>query len=295
MQEIAFDLEIVDSILSNSSAQNSINKLIKISQNLKDYHKVIDSITENEISFWQESINKIKRKHHGHAFVQFLDILFSPLNLNFNPVPPSESEDKFEYYINQSPDKIGITEKKEEYEEKYFVYSSDEFIENYFDNRNNLFRLTKVINYKKGDKFYPQVFYPYLREAKKIEYLDKYLFAEASDLDKKLILSLIKESQSLKEMVFYTELNFHDMKLAFKKGAFNAFKKSVKKQLRNVKIEEMKQYNSRENHDRFLIVDSDRYSITITTSTNNLEIKGDKFVVKKPFKIIFSKGRDYID
>lgn len=295
MQDIAFDVEVIDSILSNSTSVDSISKLMRISQYLKEYHRIIDSISESDISFWQESINKIKQKFKGHEFIQFLDFLFGPVNLRFAPVKSNYKDDKFYYHIKQSPDKIGITERDIDFDNQYFIYSSNEFISNNFNNRNNLFRLTKVINYKKGDEFYPQVFYPYLRKAKKIEYADKYLFAEASELDNKIILSIIDECKALNEMIIYSELNIPEIKLAFKKATFKSFKKTLKKHSPKIDLEEMKQYNSHDNHDRFLIVDNDKYSITFTTSTNNLEIKGDKLFVKKPFKIVFSKCRDYID
>lgn len=192
----------------------------------------------------------------------------------------------------KTPDKIGLNTKKLRADNIRF-YDLKSFNTNEFDASNYLFRIPKVVTIKPGEKFDDlRLFSPYIREACKIEFCDLYLFRSAkSESEITFINEIIKLSDRLNQVIIHCELNPLNISQI-------KFSEAIKSNYKHLSIE-FKKYNppTRDvNHDRFILVDENKFSIRFTTSFNNFRKSSfTKFEAKDSFIIEFSKGRKYFD
>ncbi len=132
---------------------------------------------------------------------------------------------------------------------------------------------------------------PYLRYAKRIEIIDKQLFKDTrNETEGDFLIEILKTVENLQEIGLISE------KIPKNNLRLKSFQKKVRDISPNIVFLKHREYVSRgKNHDRFLIVDKNKYSIMFSTSFNNFYLNSEKneFVSKAGFEIVFKKGRKF--
>ena len=137
-----------------------------------------------------------------------------------------------------------------------------------------LFRVPKTIHILPSYTFHNlRIFSPYLRTAEEIEFCDLFLFESAKFFESETnfvfeVLSLCKESVKVKIHCRPNPTNISQRK----------FEKEIKNRFRKIKFDGFFKYNlpnKNVNHDRFIIVNLNEYSIRFTSSFNNLSKNAD--------------------
>jgi len=289
MQPIAVDKEVFREIFSRIDVGKSSETLNLITRALHEFHHIVVTKTQAEISDWQAYMNKLKESFNSPIVSYFVDALLSPAHLRFIEKQIGNSENTFIEQALQTPDKIGLSNKIKSKEIK--VYNVKNFIADEFHPNNNLFRLNKNVNVKPDYRFANLNFlYPYLREAKKLEIIDKQLFKDSrKDTEVNLLLEIVKLAKNIQQL----QLHWEPSKINIR---HKEFIKKVKEFYPKIEILSDTQYKTRsKNHDRFLIINHDQISIRFTCSFNNFYFENGVFNSKAAFRISYEKGRQFFD
>jgi hypothetical protein len=292
MQAISINTKIIDELVSNWANSKVQREFHKLTDNLEKFHHVyIDKGYYG--SQWLNQFRRIRNNINDQNIRKLFDDLIGPRNIKYVPVKVNRDDDYLFEITRQTPEKIGINNKKDSLTELQF-YDLTTFNSHDFDIRNFLFRIPKNVTVLDGEVFKDmRLFSPYVREAVKIEFCDLFLFVNQKyEDDAEFIFCLLNLCPNVKEIIIHCEPN-----------PLNVLQKKVethlKKQFEKNVFKGFKKYNppTRDvNHDRFIIVDTDKFSIRFTTSFNNLRknVNG-YFEAKDSFLIEFSKGRKYFN
>jgi len=292
MQPIALNIQVLEQLIDNWSDVKSQREFHKLAENLENYHCIFIDKKDHR-SVWLENLRSLRNNIKDSNIKKIFDDLIGPKNIKYKPVDVEDNQDLLISIAQKTPDKIGLNTKKLRSNDLRF-YDLKTFNTNEFDTTNYLFRIPKVVTIKPGERFDDlRLFSPYLRDANKIEFCDLYLFkSNKSESEITFITELIGLAGKPSEVIIHCEPN--PLNVIQKKSLENlhsTFGKSLSV--------EYKKYNppTRDvNHDRFIIVDHNKYSIRFTTSFNNLKQSSKaKFEAKDSFLIEFSCGRKYFD
>lgn len=292
MQPIALNIEVIKTLIDDWTNYNIRSDFFILARNLKDFH-IIFIDEHNRISKWLEDFKKFRNSIGDDDIRKMIDELIGPKNLKYHPVQLKSSNNLIFSIAEKTPEKIGLHTQTCRKEELRF-YNLSCFNTNEFDSQNYLFRIPKTITIKPGEKFDDlRLFSPYVRNAKKLEFCDLFLFKNTNATGEvKFLLSILQISDCLEEVIFHCEPN-----------PLNIAQKKIEKDLKSIfrgKVScEFRKYNPPTkdvNHDRFIIIDNDKFSIRFTTSFNNLRLSNEgKLIVRDSFLIEFSRGRKYFD
>ncbi len=287
MQPIALNIEVLNSLISN----------FEDFKNQREFHKLVENFEKFHIIYydkrWLKSFNEFRESISNDNILKLFDDLISPKNLKYESVETNNDDDYLNDIARATPERIGLHTETCRKKELRF-YNLQCFNSTEFDSENYLFRIPKTITIKPGEKFDDlRLFSPYVRNAKKIEFCDLFLFKNTNATGEvKFLLSILQLSDCLEEVIIHCEPN--PLNIPQKK-----FENELKSKFSRKVSCEFRKYNlptKDVNHDRFIIVDKDKFSIRFTTSFNNLRLSSEgNLVVKDSFLIEFSKGRNYFD
>ncbi len=294
MQPIALDLGLIKSIIDGWGDYKVQREFHKMIENLEKFHSVpVDQVDGN--SAWQVGYNELLSNIKDQNLNRMFKDLLYPRNSNIKYFHTrlTDNSNLLKTLADSTPDKIGLEVRSHTEEPiKYYDISSFNTIE--YNSACRLYRIPKTINIKPG-KVFPdlRLFAPYLRDARKIEFCDLFLFkAPKFRDDAEFIYSILRLCNKPEEVHILCEPN--PMNLLQKKVEVD-----IKREFGNKVFQGFKIYNPPAkdvNHDRFIIIDTDKISIRFSCSFNNLRINvRNSFKAKDAFMIEFSKGRKYYD
>lgn len=290
MQPISINPKIIDELFSNWADSKVQREFHKLTDNLEKFHEVyIDKC--NYGSQWLDEFRRIRSKINDQNIRKLFDDLIGPRNIKYIPVEVNQGDNFLFEITHKTPEKIGVNNEKDSSKELQF-YDLIKFNSHDFDTRNFLFRIPKNVTVSPGEVFKDmRLFSPFIREAVKIEFCDLFLFKNPMyEDDAEVIFCLLNLCRNLKEIIIYCEPN-----------PLNALQKKVEVHIKNHfgknVFKGFEKYNPPTkdvNHDRFIIIDTDKFSIRFTASFNNLRKNTNGFFKSKDsFLIEFSEGRKY--
>lgn len=293
MQPITINTQIISDLMATWSNPKSQREFHKFVENLEQFHQVyIDK--NNTGSHWLREFRDIRNNVICDQNIRKLfDDLIGPRNIQYIPIRINQHKNYFYETTRQTPDKIGLSQRKETLNDIKF-YDLPLFNSNEFNTQNFLFRIPKSIAISPGEELCDmRLFAPYVREANKIEFCDLFLFKNPLyEDDSEFLFSILSLCTKIKNIEIYCEPNELNilqkrveirLKKEFGKNIFNGYKKY------NPPTKDV-------NHDRFIIIDHNKFSIRFTTSFNNFRKIGvNCFKVADAFLIEISKGRKYYD
>lgn len=287
-QPLAVDINLISKLVENYYSDFETQcQLYKLIDNLKKFHEVVYD-NKGNFSDWLEAYKELRNKYQDTPLKIIFDA-FNPRLLSLRPIQvDSKASDYLEDLTRKTPEKIGVKE-NEVLKSSLGFYGINYFNDPPTDAKNFLLRIPKVIDLKSGDEIDFRIFSPYLRNATKVEFCDRYFFKNPQyDDDANFILNLIRLSKEL------NEINFHLDTIEYNKLHLYV-KTEIEKNHKRAKINFIK-FNTDKNHDRFIIIDNDKISIKLTTSFSNFRLNDKKkFIVKDNCSLIFNNGRSYSD
>lgn len=287
-QKIVFDLNIIKDIieLSKSDYIMALIEFNSIIDKIKNYHDTVYNL--NWLNELENMINENMDFNLRDLFKQVLlrkDIMNLYLS---NLILDNNSLYKYKLASNQ-PDKILISDNCEPNEFDLNIYNKEIFVNE--PNKNNciLYRIPKYFQYNAGDTINGfDILRFYLENSSLIEIIDPYLL-EQKNTTYQLIESFLKQTGNEIKLRFYYHFN-KDTKEEYKN-----LKKRILQKFPNINILNPKPYNNIDNHDRFIIVNKDLFSIRFSCSFNNLVFHDNYFRIKSNFTINIVEGREYED
>ncbi|MBE0551276.1 MAG: hypothetical protein IH619_02690 [Ignavibacterium sp.] len=292
MQPIALNTKVIADLINDWVNVKSQRSFFKLTENLEQFHQVYIDKNENG-SKWLDQFREIRNSIIDQNIKRIFDDLIGPRNIKYNPVQISQVQDPFIEVTSKTPDKLGISSIHKNLNDLMF-YDLPSFNSVEYTSQNFLFRIPKNITIAPGEEFRNlRLFESYLRNASRVEFCDLFLFKNPQyEDDAEFIFMLLKLCENIREVEIHCEpnnLNILQMKV----------KKRLKNEFGNRIFDDFKKYNppTRDvNHDRFIIIDTDKISIRFTTSFNNLrKTNSGGFKAKDSFLIEFSSGRKYYD
>lgn len=292
MQPITLNIKIIADLLNDWSNTKSQRAFYKLTENLEQFHQVY--IDKNESgSKWMQAFREIRNSISNQNVRKTFDDLIGPRNIKYNPIEVVANQDSFIEVTSKTPDRIGISPVHKNTDDLIF-YDLQNFNSLAYTTKNYLFRIPKTITISPGEEFRNlRLIEPYLRDATKIEFCDLFLFKNPKyEDDAEFIFLILRIIKNISEVQIHCEPN--ELNLLQKK-----VKDRIRKEYDKAIFDDFKKYNppTRDvNHDRFIIVDTDKISIRFTTSFNNFrKTSSGGFKVKDSFLIEISGGRKYFD
>jgi hypothetical protein len=292
MQPITVDTEIIDSFFKEWNDSKLQREFYKLTENLELFHQIyIDK--NNGKSKWLNKFREIRNSINDHNVKKIFDDLIGPRNIKYIPININPDNDPILEVTRHTPDKIGLSKVRQVINELNF-YDLPHFNSVEFGPDNYLYRIPKNITIQPGQEFSNfKLFEPYIRDAKKIEFCDLFLFKNPQyEDDAEFLFSLLNVCRNLE----YIEIHCEPNKINIRQIEV---KSRLKKEFGKNIFTEFKKYNppTRDiNHDRFIIIDTDRISIRFSSSFNNFRIVSkNRFKVVDSFLIEISRGRKYFD
>lgn len=293
-QPIAIDLKLLEFIRMHWEDKQINRAYTHMMELLETYHAIpIDDQAGK--SDWIDGFDKIIQETNDVNINKAFRDSFTKQNpdLTFVKIKEHISNNLFEKLAEKTPDKIGV-KSTSGFDSKIRYYSLSEFKSDNYDSNCRLFRFNKIIRFQPGTLFSPSVILsPFLRDAKRIEYFDRYLFKKEEYTDDvEFLFTNLDCVQKPSCITVFTDVD----DLISKRHRENIEKKLLSKYGARV-FKGMRGYQfKRSNHDRFIILDTDRMSIFFSTSFNNLKNEGNgQFKNRAAFRINFCKGRDYYE
>jgi len=287
-QDIALDIDMFKEILSRPKEGNNspYTALYEVYKKILEYHNIAcNSKWADEIDIIEKAITDQTTKDY---FGQFL---IRDSRINKIKVNDDDTTDEYIYNIAKClQQKILVTNKDKDTDYKLNAYNEQQFVSDKYKNDCVLYRLPKILGYTSGDIFNDFNFLSfYFNDCTLVEFIDAFLLDPCkpnynSSLD--FILSFLGQ---IKEG---TNIRFHYDIANSKDFEYKLFCNEIKKAYPSLKLCKPEQKNGK-NHDRFIIIDKNKYSMTFTASFNNIEKKINVFEVNKTFKIIIEEGRLY--
>jgi len=292
MQPIALNTKIIADLIKDWVNVKSQRSFFKLTENLELFHQVYIDKNENG-SRWLNELREIRKSINDQNIKRIFDDLIGPRNIKYNPIQVNSIQDPFLAVTYQTPDKLGVSSVHKNIDDLIF-YDLKSFNSVDYSSKNYLLRFPKNITISPGEEFHDlRLFEPYLRNASKIEFCDLFLFKNPQyDDDAELIFKLLKLCENISAVEIHCEPNKLNL-------LQNKVKNRLKKEFGKTIFKDFKKYNppTRDvNHDRFIIIDTNKISIRFTTSFNNLrKTNSGGFKAKDSFLIEFSSGRKYYD
>ncbi len=291
------EIESVCRLLKEDSAAG-LKAFSELTDKLKNFHTIV--ISEN-ICNWPELIESLKKQFPEPWMVNFINQLLSARNLNFVPVSDSEMkmlpDPVLQLAKKFTPDKLLLGSISESLPEQTVnSYNTDRFID--IKELKNpgcvLFRIPRKIRFNDKEEITGLKFLaPYLRGAKKLEFIDKYLFTDnrfRNDL--KFILSCLEMSRGIESVSFVSSPGKDSIEQYGKSQLRDELQYLIAEKWPSLTIT-YAEYNSKKEHDRFIIVNESEYTLRFSASFNNLMYHHEKIIVNKGFAIDADEGREY--
>lgn len=285
-QKIAFDVNVFKELLSN--ANKDINyfylELPKVISQIQDYHNLTCNLK------WLSDVELLKTLNIDYNILnQFYQLLLRNDKIKFYNINDMDNSDEYVYKMaNVLPQKILVSNKNQDVAYKLNIYNEQQFVSKDYKNNCVLYRLPKILRYTSGDILNDFNFMGfYFNDCTLVEFIDSYLLKPNYNSSLDLILSFLGQ---IKEG---TNVRFHYDIANSKDFEYNLFCNDIKDAYPFLKLCKPKQKNGKY-HDRFIIIDENKYSMTFTASFNNIEKKINVFEVNKSFEIIIEEGRLYL-
>lgn len=291
MQPIAVDTDLILSLVENFWEKSSQRAFSDLGKNLEKFHTVyIDKNSQNHSSWWQD-FEKIRDSIPNKDIRKLFDDTLGPRGgIRYVENKLDFENALFHKLVQITPDKIGVSSVGKKINEGD-VYDIDSFNSTEFKHDNYLFRIPKVINIRPNHFFKDfRLFKPYLINASELEFCDKFLFKGTRFDDPEFVYRLLEIPVNLTRVAIHCD-----------KNDLNLIQKNAKRKIQDelgISNPEFKQYSEKnKNHDRFIIINKEEFSIKLTTSFNNIKFHKDTnvFTAEDAFTIIFDKGRLYFD
>lgn len=292
MQAIAISPKVFEENFCNYYENLSLS--VQTIERIKKFHIVYT----DKNGKWFEELSRIKGQLSHNEKDVFDNIIIKQLSKTFEHIEIAEKDSDLNIELaRKTIDSLLLGTTKEKVEAKNELKNNSvkwikqsEFISDEYKPNNILFRIPKIVKVAPEYNFRNFDFLaPYIRGAKKIEIMDKQLFKDSrNDSEVQLFVNILKYTNELKEVQLYWEPNEHNLR-------YIKFKKEIGDLIGNVTFLENCSYLGRsKNHDRFIIVDHDEYSIRFSTSFNNFYKNSDgNFGVKAGFSISYENGRSF--
>jgi len=286
MQPIVVNTDIFPKLLNNYL--ENITLFTQTVAKLEKFH-IIFIDDEN---LWLDQLEKIQEDFDQNQKSFIDNLIIKKLKYEKKQIDSKTNSILYEILASLTPDNILLSNDKISSRIKY-IYSPKEFISDNYKPNNILFRIPKPIKVKPNYSFRNFEFiFPFIRDASKIEIMDKQLFKDTkNETEMNFIIKILEGIRNLEEIQLYWEPN--DINIIYKK-----FLDKIKEIFPEINILRSKQYISRgPNHDRFIIKNYDELSIRFTVSFNNFFYNDKKkcYVSKAGFKIDYEKGRSFYD
>ena len=292
MQPITVNTQVFSQLIKDWQDPKTQRTFHKLAENLELFHSVyIDKI--NQRSQWWYQFREIRNNISDFNVKKLFDDLIGPRNIKYIPIEINEKQDSFLELTNRTPDKIGLSTAKIISEELTF-YDLKVFNSTEYNAANYLFRIPKIITISPGEEFSNmKLFEPFIRDATKLEFCDLFLFKNPQyEDDAEFLFCLLNSCKKINSVEIHCEpnkLNILQIKV----------RDRIEKQFGKTVFSNFIKYNPPTkdvNHDRFIIVDTDKISIKLTASFNNFrKLDNGSFRSKDSFSIIIEKGRKYFD
>ena len=292
MQPITLHTSVISDLIDKWENVKTQRAFHKLAENLENYHQVYIDKNENG-SRWFKNFREIRNQIQDQNLRKLFDELLGPRNITYCPVAIDNIEEYLYEITKLTPDKIGIDQLRRK-ERDVVYYDLNLFNSNDLDLECFLYRLPKTLHIPPGYLFNDvRILTPYIRDAKKIEFCDLFLFKNPQYKDDvEYIFKILQHCNKLNKVEIHCEPNKLNilqkqvdlrLKQDYGKDIFSGFKKY------NPPTKDV-------NHDRFIIIDTNKISIRFTTSFNNFRrTSTGGFKVKDSFLIEFSSGRKYYD
>lgn len=287
-QEIAFDTDIFRELLlkSNEDFNNVYFELIKILERIQDFHEIAIN------SKWLSEIEVLETLNIDYNLLNiFQQLLLRNDRIKFLHVNSDESSDKDIYEIaNALFQNILVSDKNNNVKYKLNKYNKTQFISDNYNNDCVLFRLPKTTDYNSGDILKNLNFFGfYLKNCNFIEFVDPYLIQPNYNSSLDFTLCILDQISGDLDVCFHYDI---DKSI---NSEYENFCKIIKSHKPNIRICSPQRYNKKNNHDRFIIINKEFFSLKFTSSFNNIVKNKKVFNIKKNFSIIIKKGRLYQD
>ncbi|MBS4027168.1 MAG: hypothetical protein KGZ58_00905 [Ignavibacteriales bacterium] len=308
-QPIAIQFEVISNIINkcknnDTDAYLSFFSLIKL---LKEFHTVYIDKDKNNYSRWASFQLELGKSITDTTLKSLYDNLLGPNTLSNNSnisflQKTTQSETIEEIYTELArltPEKVFLFDRVQHRENDIRYYSTERFLkEEQYNSDCVLLRIEKVIDIQPNRTFKHLDFLsPYLRTAKTIEFCDDFLFLDGQQNDTEFIFDVLRLFSNFQSAVIHFDMNeFNGLNQIHPKN----FEANFKRRFPNKQPPTFKQYRSQrnENHDRFILVDNDKYSIRFSHSFNNIKLQDSANRIYKSgdaFQITFTRGRKYFD
>ncbi len=139
MQPIAIDKSVFEEIFSDW--ENRKADFLKLALKLQDFHSIIASKNGEFISSWEQLTTELKDKFNSSGIHQFIDDLLKPGHIKYEI---TDLPNKIENHIENTPDKLALSDVLTKKEKKWNIYSSKEFVSEDYKPSNILFRIISV-------------------------------------------------------------------------------------------------------------------------------------------------------
>ncbi len=292
MQPITLNTSVILDLINKWESVKAQRDFHKLAENLENFHQVY--IDKNEKgSLWFKNFRDIRDRISDQNLRKLFDELLGPRNIKYYPMLIKNIEEYFYEITKLTPDKIGIDQQRRKIHNVEY-YDISIFNSYDLDVGCLLYRIPKSIHIPPGFIFRDlKIFAPYLRTAKRIEFCDLFLFKNPKyEDDAEFIFEVLKLCQNLEEIKIHCEPNSLNL---LQRNVESRIKSNFGKKV----FADFTKYNPPTkdvNHDRFIIIDTNKISIRFTTSFNNFRITDEgNFKVKDSFLIEFSSGRKYYD
>ena len=282
MQPIAIDPKIFEKFFLNY--EEKITSIVLLVEKIQKYHQ----ISKDSKGKWILQLEEIRNKLEHNEKSMFDLLITKKISQQYSNVDIDDL-DFLKGITKLTPDSLLISDDK--ICDVKYCYSHEIFISDEYKPNNILYRIPKSVTVKPNYQFRNFDFIaPYIRNASKIEIMDKQLFKDAiNDSEITLLLEIMKKVKQLKKIQLYWEPKDNNLR-------HKEFSKTVEEQFPSTEILPNKQYVSRgKNHDRFIIVDNTKVSIRFSCSFNNFYLENSNYYSKAGFKINYEEGRSFYE
>jgi len=277
-QKIALDFGIIEMIFTQNSVYNMAAKWHKFEERFSPFNQAVTNIVK-----WEKDIENLKTKSD-----EFQNYTIALLKLDYYDVPFEDFND----CVRSTDDKIGISNNLTNEIKDFMIYTLDMYLDNKYDHRCRLYRIPKNIVIKpKTNLGNLEILDPFLRNAEVVEIMDSYFFKDTKKdnlIYIRLLNTLLEKCNNAKKII----IHFYNDKVTL--AQFDFWKNSLNKKFQKLEVVSSR-YNVKSNHDRYIVIDHDAFSITTTTSWNNIEFKDNQFFSPKGFQLSIETGRIYLD
>lgn len=293
MQPAVIDTDTIKKCMLSWESIENRRLYYDLVDNLKKFH----ALCIDDRNKWMLQLEQLKNELSQDAWQSLKAGFINNDKLNRRSTHVPLSEELLIALASQTPDKLLLSENNGYRRCGLNVYDLEQFSSNKYEPQCVLYRIPKTQKFPADYLIQGLNFLrAYLQNARRIEICDPYLFHNGQQLwgQENFILDVLDLCLNIESVQFHWGAESDN-------EAYRSFRRKfeAKYPIGNIEPHVLYTRGSKDkpskNHDRFILVDHDRYTIMFSTSFNNFKPCGRSYKVKKSCTITFDEGRQYID